>query len=105
MHGLADPLHRRYPLGSAGLAGSCDRPLLTVTVRAGDGILLAEVSRMDRSTLQAEALYQQWRQQRLRVGTHDLRIAAICLAHAATFISRNHRDSTQGPGLQVEFWD
>ena len=56
-------------------------------------------------TPQAEALYQQWRQQRLRIGTHDVRIAAICVAHAATIISRNRRDFTQVPGLQVEFWD
>jgi tRNA(fMet)-specific endonuclease VapC len=56
-------------------------------------------------TPQAEALYQQWRQQRLRLPTHDLRIAAICVAHAATLISRNRRDFVQVPGLQVEFWD
>ncbi len=56
-------------------------------------------------TPQAEALYQQWRQQRLRLPTHDLRIAAICVAHAATLISRNRRDFAQVPGLQVEFWD
>jgi tRNA(fMet)-specific endonuclease VapC len=56
-------------------------------------------------TPQAETLYQQWRQQRLRLPTHDLRIAAICVAHAATLISRNRRDFAQVPGLQVEFWD
>jgi tRNA(fMet)-specific endonuclease VapC len=56
-------------------------------------------------TSQAEGLYQQWRQQRIRIPTHDLRIAAICVAHAATLISRNRRDFAQIPGLQVEFWD
>ena len=56
-------------------------------------------------TPQAEALYQQWRQQRIRLPTHDLRIAAICVAHTATLISRNRRDFTQVPGLHVEFWD
>jgi tRNA(fMet)-specific endonuclease VapC len=56
-------------------------------------------------TPQAEVLYQQWRQQRRRLPTHDLRIAAICVAHAATLISRNRRDFAQVPGLQVEFWD
>ncbi len=56
-------------------------------------------------TPQAEALYQQWRQQRLRLPTHDLRIAAICVAHRVTLISRNRRDFAQVPGLQVEFWD
>ena len=53
----------------------------------------------------AELLYQQWRQQRLPLSTHDLRIAAICVAHTATLISRNRRDFAQVPGLQVEFWD
>src|SRR4051812_858095 len=35
-------------------------------------------------TSQAEALFQQWRRQKLRVSTHDLRIAAICVVHSAT---------------------
>jgi len=56
-------------------------------------------------TPQAEQLYRQWRQQRLRVATHDLRIAAICMAHDAMLISRNRRDFERVPGLRVEFWD
>ena len=55
-------------------------------------------------TPQADTLYLQWRHQRIRVGTHDLRIAAICVAHGATLISRNRQDYTRVPGLQVEFW-
>ena len=55
-------------------------------------------------TPQADALYRQWRHQRIRVGTHDLRIGAICVAHVATLISRNRRDFGQVPGLRVEFW-
>jgi tRNA(fMet)-specific endonuclease VapC len=53
---------------------------------------------------QADTLYLQWRHQRLHVGTHDLRIAAICVARGATLISRNRQDYTRVPGLQVEFW-
>jgi tRNA(fMet)-specific endonuclease VapC len=56
-------------------------------------------------TPQADALYRQWRYQRIRVGTHDLRIAAICVAHGATLISRNRRDFERVPGLHVEFWE
>jgi tRNA(fMet)-specific endonuclease VapC len=56
-------------------------------------------------TTQADALYRQWRHQRLRVATHDLRIAAICVTHVATLIARNRRDFTQVPGLRVEFWE
>jgi tRNA(fMet)-specific endonuclease VapC len=47
---------------------------------------------------QADALYQQWRQQGIRIATHDLRIAA-------TLISRNRLDFERVFGLQVEFWE
>lgn len=56
-------------------------------------------------TSQADALYQQWRQQGIRIATHDLRIAAICVAHTTILISRNRTDFEQVPGLQVEFWE
>jgi tRNA(fMet)-specific endonuclease VapC len=56
-------------------------------------------------TPQAEALYQQWRHQGLRIATHDLRIAAICAAHAARLISRNRRDFERVSGLTVDFWE
>jgi predicted nucleic acid-binding protein len=52
---------------------------------------------------QADTLYLQWRHQRIRVDTHDLRIAAMCVAHEATLISSNRQDYTRVPGLQVEF--
>jgi tRNA(fMet)-specific endonuclease VapC len=55
-------------------------------------------------TEQAEALYREWRQQGIRLGTHDLRIGAICVAHNARLISRNRRDFERIPGLAVEFW-
>jgi tRNA(fMet)-specific endonuclease VapC len=53
---------------------------------------------------QADTLYLQWRHQGIRVGTHDLRIAAICVVHEDTLISRNRQDYTRVPGLHVEFW-
>ena len=56
-------------------------------------------------TPQAEALYQQWRQEGIRIATHDLRIAALCVALAARLISRNRRDFEALPGLMVEFWE
>jgi tRNA(fMet)-specific endonuclease VapC len=56
-------------------------------------------------TVQAEELFQSWRQQKLRLSTHDLRIAALCVAHSATLVSRNRRDFERVPGLSVEFWD
>jgi tRNA(fMet)-specific endonuclease VapC len=53
---------------------------------------------------QAEALVQSWRKQKIKVGISDLRIAAICIVHSATLISRNRRDFDQVPGLIVEYW-
>src|SRR3990170_129054 len=50
-------------------------------------------------TSQADALYQQWRQQGIRIATHDLRIAATCVAHAGILISRNRLDFERVPGL------
>lgn len=42
--------------------------------------------------------------QRIRIGTMDLKIAAICLAHDATLLSRNLVDFERVPGLRVENW-
>jgi tRNA(fMet)-specific endonuclease VapC len=55
-------------------------------------------------TPRAEELFQQWRQQKLRLPTHDLRIATIAVAHSATLVSRNRRDFERAPGLSVEYW-
>jgi tRNA(fMet)-specific endonuclease VapC len=41
---------------------------------------------------------------RLRIGTMDLKIAAIVLAHEATLLSRNMQDFRQIEGLKVEDW-
>jgi len=41
---------------------------------------------------------------RLRIGTMDLKIAAIVLAHDVTLLSRNLRHFRQVPGLKVEDW-
>lgn len=56
-------------------------------------------------TPQAQVQYEAWRKRKLRGSTHDLRIAAICIAHSVTLITRNRRDFQNVPGLLVEFWD
>jgi tRNA(fMet)-specific endonuclease VapC len=53
----------------------------------------------------AEAHFQILRKQKLRMGSQDLRIAAVCVVHSATLISRNRRDFERVPGLRVEFWE
>ena len=48
--------------------------------------------------------FQYLRQRRLGVGTSDLKIAAVCLAHDATLLTRNLRDFGKIPGLRAEDW-
>jgi tRNA(fMet)-specific endonuclease VapC len=49
-------------------------------------------------------IFNSLRAKRVRIGTMDLRIAAIALAHGTTVITRNMRDFVQVPGLNVEDW-
>jgi tRNA(fMet)-specific endonuclease VapC len=51
-----------------------------------------------------EARYQQLRRLRLRVGTQDLRIAAVALMQPLTLLTRNRRDFVQIPGLKPDDW-
>ncbi len=44
------------------------------------------------------------KQQRIRIGTNDLRIASIAKANGMKLLSRNLRDFRQVPGLYVEDW-
>jgi len=50
------------------------------------------------------AIFQQMRDSRVRVGTQDLKIAAIALATDALLLSRNLRDFRRISGLRVEDW-
>jgi tRNA(fMet)-specific endonuclease VapC len=52
----------------------------------------------------AEDQFQQLVGLRLRVGTRDLKIAAIALANNLTLLSRNKRDFGQVPGLRLDDW-
>jgi tRNA(fMet)-specific endonuclease VapC len=56
-------------------------------------------------TPDAHARYIAMRASKLRIGTNDLRIAAICLAHNAKLVTRNARDYAQVPGLNLEVWN
>ena len=55
-------------------------------------------------TTAAHALVEQWRKAKIRVGTNDMRIAAICIDHGATLATRNARDYTLIPGLTLDVW-
>ena len=52
----------------------------------------------------AADLYDPLKHLRQQVGTQDLKIACICLAHDATLLTRNVADFKPVPGLRVESW-
>ncbi|MBY0523800.1 MAG: type II toxin-antitoxin system VapC family toxin [Gemmataceae bacterium] len=51
-----------------------------------------------------DTVYQQLRAQQLRVGTQDLKIAAVALANTLTLVTRNRRDFARVPGLFLDDW-
>jgi tRNA(fMet)-specific endonuclease VapC len=53
---------------------------------------------------QAASTLQGLRAQRIRIGTMDLKIAAIALGHDALLLSANLRDFQQVPNLRVANW-
>jgi tRNA(fMet)-specific endonuclease VapC len=66
-------------------------------------IQYTEVSVMDFDDRAADE-FQRLQKLRLRVGTMDLKIAAIALSHDAVLLTRNLADFQKVPGLKVEDW-
>lgn len=52
----------------------------------------------------AQTYFNRLRQMKIRVGTQDLRIAAITLRHQAVLVTRNKRDFEQIPELRMVDW-
>jgi tRNA(fMet)-specific endonuclease VapC len=48
--------------------------------------------------------FDQLKKERIRIGTMDLKIAAISIANGCTLLSRNLGDFEQVPELNVEDW-
>lgn len=55
-------------------------------------------------TEEAQIIYQDFKAQRIRVGTQDLRIASIVVAHNGILLSRNLRDFEKISNLIVRDW-
>jgi tRNA(fMet)-specific endonuclease VapC len=54
--------------------------------------------------LKADESFKSFRQAGIRIGTLDLRIACITLAHKGTLLTRNLRDFEKIPGLSIQDW-
>ena len=52
----------------------------------------------------AAGVFEELLRARIRIGTMDLKIAAIVLSLDATLLSRNKRDFIKVPGLKLEDW-
>jgi tRNA(fMet)-specific endonuclease VapC len=52
----------------------------------------------------AQSIYRMFKVQRIRVGTQDLRIASIVLAHNGILLTRNSRDFEKVPELVIQDW-
>ncbi len=50
------------------------------------------------------AEFEQLRRSKVRIGTMDMKIAAISISHDALLLSRNLTDFRKVPGLRVEDW-
>ncbi len=54
--------------------------------------------------LKASECFFELRSRGVRIGTHDLRIASIVLAHDGLLLTRNGKDFEQIPGLRIANW-
>ena len=72
--------------------------------RLVETVMFLSSTRILSFTQPAMAQYEQLRSMRLRIGTLDLRIAAIALAYGATLVTRNVQDFQRIPGLVIEDW-
>ncbi len=53
---------------------------------------------------EAVSILARLRAQKIRVGTMDLKIASIALAHDATLLTRNTVEFQRVPGLKIDNW-
>lgn len=66
-------------------------------------MLLSEFQIIQYNT-DACAIYESLKAQKIKIGTQDLRIASIVLAHNGILVTRNMQDFKKVPNLTVEDW-
>ena len=64
---------------------------------------LGKWTTLPRDNESATMIYE-FRARQIRIGTMDLKIACIVLAHDATLLTRHTSDFAQAPGLRFENW-
>jgi tRNA(fMet)-specific endonuclease VapC len=52
----------------------------------------------------ADERFHEFRKAGIRIGTQDLRIAAISIVNAGVLVTRNRRDFERVPGLSMQDW-
>jgi tRNA(fMet)-specific endonuclease VapC len=67
-------------------------------------LFFSQISQVLAWSSEAERCHMKLKQQRVRIGAQDLRIAAIALAAGGTVVTRNQRDFGQVPGLPIDNW-
>lgn len=86
-------------------AGKAKVPIETAYERLRQAVSDLSAYQTLNYTSAAHEHYLRLKSQKLRVGTRDLRIASIALAHDATLVTRNRRDFDIVPSLQLEVWN
>jgi tRNA(fMet)-specific endonuclease VapC len=85
-----------HATSEADVARGCERLQETIGFYASIYVLPYDV--------EAQLQFARLRRQQVRIGTQDLRIAAIALSKNATLVTRNTRDFAKVPGLHIVDW-
>jgi len=85
-----------HATSEADVARGCERLQETMGFYASIYVLPYDV--------EAQLQFAHLRREQVRIGTQDLRIAAIALSKNATLVTRNTRDFAKVPGLHTVDW-
>ena len=85
-----------HATSEADVARGCERLQETMGFYASLYVLPYDV--------EAQLQFAHLRREQVRIGTQDLRIAAIALSKNATLVTRNTRDFAKVPGLHIIDW-